>query len=301
MNNEEMLKDSIRELIYNVIKEEQGKQEQIKINAGVDEIKTCDNSTDDGFVEDVTVISMQDTFCVPNAHDPEGYMKMKQSSSGRLGIWRAGPRPLSKAYVRFIADHAAAQGAVWSEVDQDIIKELGFICLESISSSKAEYLKNPNTGKRLSPESVEIVKQNANKNVNVQIVFADGLSSSAIEKNAKDVLPALQQGLKSLGLTYATPFFVTNGRVAVSEEIGELSDADVVVMLCGERPGLNSQSSLGAYVAYKPTIGMEESRRTVISNIHRSGTVPVEAGAQIAELCQSMIKHKISGVELKLI
>jgi ethanolamine ammonia-lyase small subunit len=58
---------------------------------------------------------------------------------------------------------------------------------------------------------------------------------------------------------------------------------------------------MGAYITYKPTMGMEEARRTVISNIHDQGTAPVEAGAQIAELCQTMIKHKMSGVDLKLI
>jgi ethanolamine ammonia-lyase small subunit len=58
---------------------------------------------------------------------------------------------------------------------------------------------------------------------------------------------------------------------------------------------------MGAYLAYKPTIAMEESRRTVISNIHAGGTPPVEAGAQIAELAQSMLKHKMSGVDLKLV
>ncbi|MCG8483161.1 MAG: ethanolamine ammonia-lyase subunit EutC [Clostridia bacterium] len=298
MINEKMLKDSIRELISDVIKEEQAKG-NAPVSKGSSEAD-CSNVDSNG-VDDITTITMQDTYWVPNAHDPEGYMKMKEYTSGRLGIWRAGPRPLTSAYVRFLADHAAAQGAVWSDVDDDVIKELGLIPLTTVSGNKAQYLKNPGTGKKLTDESVETVKKNTKKGVDVQIVFADGLSSSAIEKNAQDVLPALEQGLKALGLTYSTPFFVTNGRVGVSDEIGELTGADVVIMLCGERPGLNSQSSLGAYIAYKPTVGMEESRRTVISNIHKSGTAPVEAGAQISELCQSMIKHKLSGVELKLI
>lgn len=299
MINEIDLKDTIRELIESVIKEEmvQGavKEEE---TAAVEDQNTC---CDDGFVEDLTAITMEEQFYVPNPHDREGYMKMKQTTTGRLGIWRAGPRPVSKSYLRFWADHAAAQNAVWTDVDPSLIEKLELIPLNSIAEDKAEYLKNPNTGKKLTDESVEIVKKNALKNANVQIVFADGLSSRAIEKNAEDILPSLEQGLKSLNLSSSKPFFVTNGRVAVSDEIGEITDADVVVMLVGERPGLNSTGSLGAYITYKPTRDMEESRRTVISNIHMNGTVPVEAGAQIAEICQTMLKYKMSGVELKVV
>ncbi|MDR1422368.1 MAG: ethanolamine ammonia-lyase subunit EutC [Coriobacteriales bacterium] len=316
MLNEDALRDSIRTLVADVIREEVAKSggsasapaagsaqnAGAGAGAGAGAVAAAVSTEAVEEVPDATAITMEETFWVPNPADEEGYRRMKQFTSGRLGIWRAGPRPLTKAYVRAKADHAAAQNTVWSDVDEGLLDKLGFIKLESRSADKAEYLKNPPSGKRLSDASVEIAKKNAESGKQVQIVFSDGLSSGAIERNAADFLPALQQGLKSLGISVAdTIFFVKNGRVAVSEEIGEITGADVVITLTGERPGLNSQSSMGAYLAYKPTIGMEESRRTVISNIHAKGTPPVEAGAQIAELAQSMIKHKMSGVDLKLV
>ena len=295
--DEKALENSIREIIYKILEDD---NKPVSAAAGQNSTER-DAGYEDGFVDDVTADSLQEQFFVPNPHDREGYLRMKQTTPARLGIWRTGPRHITKSTLRFWADHAAAQNAVWSDVDDETIKSLGCIPLRSRSKDKAEYIKNPNTGRRLNEESLEVVRKNANKKVNVQIVFADGLSSSAIVKNGKDILPALTQSLDSLGLSYGTPYFITNGRVASGEEIGEILGCDVLIMLVGERPGLNSTSSMGAYVCYKPTVGMEESRRTVISNIHTLGTAPVEAGAQIAELCQSMIKHKKSGVELKLV
>ena len=48
------------------------------------------------------------------------------------------------------------------------------------------------------------------------------------------------------------------------------------------------------------TVGMPEARRTVVSNIHRNGTIPAEAGAHIAEIIKIMLEKKASGTDLKL-
>ena len=97
-----------------------------------------------------------------------------------------------------------------------------------------------------------------------------------------------------------TPFFVKYGRVGVMDEISELLDADVTCTLIGERPGLITAESMSAYIAYKATVGMPEARRTVVSNIHKNGTIPSEAGAHIAEIIKIMLEKKCSGTDLKL-
>lgn len=84
------------------------------------------------------------------------------------------------------------------------------------------------------------------------------------------------------------------------DEVSEILKADVTCVLIGERPGLITATSMSAYMAYKGTIGMPESRRTVISNIHSAGTIPAEAGAHLAEVIKIMLDKKISGTELKL-
>ena len=118
--------------------------------------------------------------------------------------------------------------------------------------------------------------------------------------NIGDLLPAILQGLESYKIDVGTPFFVKYGRVGVMDEISELTGATVTCTLIGERPGLITAESMSAYIAYKATVGMPEARRTVVSNIHRAGTIPAEAGAHIAEIIKIMLDKKASGTDLKL-
>ncbi|MCD7875832.1 MAG: ethanolamine ammonia-lyase light chain EutC, partial [Cloacibacillus porcorum] len=150
------------------------------------------------------------------------------------------------------------------------------------------------------PEGVAMIKEKCKKNPTVQIFVSDGLSSAAVVANIPDLLPALMQGLQSYGIDVGTPFFVEYGRVGVEDEITELTGATVTCDLVGERPGLITAESMSAYITYKGTVGMPEARRTVISNIHKDGTPPVEAGAHIAEVIKIMLEKKASGTDLKL-
>ena len=84
----------------------------------------------------------------------------------------------------------------------------------------------------------------------------------------------------------------------VMDQIGELLQPETLVLLIGERPGLVSASSMSAYMCYRPNKDTVESDRNVISNIHRGGTPPVEAGAHIGTMLKKMIEQKTSGVKL---
>ena len=155
-------------------------------------------------------------------------------------------------------------------------------------------------GRRLSAEGAAAVREKCKKNPTVQIYVSDGLSSAAVAANVGDLLPALMQGLQSYKIDVGTPFFVKYGRVGVMDEISEITGAEVTCVLIGERPGLITAESMSAYIAYKATMGMPEARRTVLSNIHRAGTIPAEAGAHIAEIIKIMLEKKASGTDLKL-
>ena len=201
---------------------------------------------------------------------------------------------------RRIAAHSAAQDAVFNDVDAEFVEKMGLWTVQTQCDSKDTYLTRPDLGRKLSPEAVETIKAKCKKNPTVQIYVADGLSSAAVAANIGDLLPAIMQGLESYKIDVGTPFFVKYGRVGVMDEISELTGATVTCTLIGERPGLITAESMSAYIAYKATVGMPEARRTVVSNIHRNGTIPAEAGAHIADIIKIMLEKKASGTDLKL-
>jgi ethanolamine ammonia-lyase small subunit len=68
--------------------------------------------------------------------------------------------------------------------------------------------------------------------------------------------------------------------------------------MVGERPGLGQSESLSCYMVYRPTADTVEADRTCISNIHHSGTPPVEAAAVIVDMTKKMLEKKASGIAL---
>ena len=160
-------------------------------------------------------------------------------------------------------------------------------------------LTRPDYGRFLDNESKQILQKNAKFGADVQIYCGDGLSSPCIEANVKNMIPLIKDELESCKISVGRPFFIRYCRVNTAREIGPLLNAKVVCVLIGERPGLLTDESMSAYIAYKPNPDMSESDYTVVSNISRFGMPPVEAAAYIAELIKKMLEKKASGLALK--
>lgn len=255
---------------------------------------------DGGEIPDIRSIDYRQVYEVPNARHPDAFARSKARTWARLGQGRSGPRYKTASLLRFWADNASAMDAVFTDVSQEFLDELGLFTVQTRCTSKDEYLTRPDLGTQFDDEAIAEIKQRCQANPQVQVYVADGLSSTAVEANVRDLLPALMQGLKLHGLTAGTPFFVKYGRVRSMEPIAEALGATVAVVLLGERPGLATPESLSAYLAYQPRVGMPESERNCVSNIHKEGTNAVEAGAHIADLIAEMIKQQTSGIKLKL-
>ncbi len=223
---------------------------------------------------------------------------MKKMTPARIGLGRSGPRLKTQAWLRFLGDHAIARDAVFMDVSQEFLDKMSLIGIESAARDKEEFLTKPELGIQLSETGAELLQNKCEKNIQVQIVVVDGLSSAAIEANIPDVLPPLMQGLKAAGIKVGTPVFVKNGRVRIMDPVGMLLNAEVVVEFIGERPGLGTAESMSAYVIYKPSSETVEADRSMTSNIHKGGTPPAEAGAQLVDLIKQVLAAKASGIKL---
>lgn len=252
------------------------------------------------FVPDITALDLRKLYLTENTKDKEGFARLKERTPARLGSGRAGPRYKTLTMLRFRADHAAAQDAVFSQVPEGYAKEHDFLPVQTCCESKDMYLTRPDLGRRFPEATQKVLKEVLQPGAKVQLVVGDGLSSAAIMANAVDCLEAIQEGLKAKGISVGKVPFVRYCRVGAGDAIGDITGCEVVCMLVGERPGLVTDKSMSCYITYKPHTGVSESSRTVVSNIHSQGTPAVEAGAHVANLIGKILEKKVSGVGLHL-
>jgi ethanolamine ammonia-lyase small subunit len=232
-----------------------------------------------------------------------GLLRLRQFTPARIALGRTGTGQLTAASLRFMMDHARARDAVHTALDfkaiERSLRSVGWtvVHVRSAAADRAEYLRRPELGRRLWPSSRRNLEGTA-RGADVAVVAADGLSASAIESNLLPVLNHLRSAMLARGRTIGPLVLVEQGRVAIGDEIGELLGAKLVVVLIGERPGLSSADSLGAYITWRPQIGTMDSDRNCISNIRPAGLLPEEAATQIADVIEQAFEHAVTGVRL---
>lgn len=231
------------------------------------------------------------------AASAEPLAQLLATTPARLAIGRSGPRLTTDAYLRFLADHARARDAVFTEVPPALVKKLGLTEIATRAATRAAYLEEPRLGRMLAPSALARLRR-CRKRPTVQLVVIDGLSSTAVVAHVGTVLRALTRELAKRGRRLGTPLFVRNGRVRIQDEIGHVLRPDVCCALVGERPGLATASSLSAYVIHRPTRAAAEPDRTLVSNIHDEGLAPATAARQIADLIDECLARGASGSAL---
>jgi ethanolamine ammonia-lyase small subunit len=224
------------------------------------------------------------------------------ATPARVLVGRAGPAYRTATALKLREDHAAARDAVQAEVDllrdfgRERIDRFGLFMAQTRVASKAEYLRRPDLGRKLSDESRELVLARCPTGGDLQIVIGDGLSASAITAQAPGLLDRLFAAAGARGWSFGRPFLVRYCRVGVLNDVGDLLSPSVVVLLIGERPGLATAESLSAYMAFRPRAGHTDADRNLLSNIHAAGVGPDDAARRIISLAEHFRTIGRSGV-----
>jgi ethanolamine ammonia-lyase small subunit len=222
----------------------------------------------------------------------------------RIALGRSGASLPTREVLRFGLAHAQARDAVHEPFRPDAIVKglaaLSFeaILVESAARSRADYLRRPDLGRGLSPESRDLLTARRGA-FDLAIVVADGLSSTAIHDNAVPFIAALKPHLDRQGLKLAPVVIAAQARVALGDEAGVALCARMVAVLIGERPGLSSPDSLGAYLTFAPKPSLTDAARNCISNIRPGGLSFTDAAFKLAWLIDQGFRRSLTGVDLK--
>jgi ethanolamine ammonia-lyase small subunit len=206
----------------------------------------------------------------------------------------------------FKSAHAAARDSVHCVFDSEqFAAELGslgyrIVIVDSAAADRRTFLLRPDLGRRLDDRSRYALQElSAAADPDLAIVVSDGLSALAVHRQARPVLEMLLPKMDADGWRIAPIIVARFGRVSVQDEIGQLLGAQLALILIGERPGLGSPDSLGAYLVYAPQPGNTDANRNCVSNIRPEG-LPIEAAADtIHYLLTEVRRRRISGVQLK--
>jgi ethanolamine ammonia-lyase small subunit len=238
----------------------------------------------------------------PAGHDP--WLALRRFTQARIALGRAGVSLPTEAALEFGLAHARAKDAVHLPLDRDkILAELdaaGFehLLVHSAAPDRSSYLRRPDLGRRLDLSSREALgdRKSASR-PDVVFVIADGLSSCGVAAHAVALLREVVARLP--GWRLAPVVVAEQSRVALGDEIGDILEAEQVVMLIGERPGLSSPDSVGIYLTYAPHVGRNDAERNCISNVRPEGLSFAAAADRLAYLLNAARQLRFSGVKLK--
>lgn len=239
-----------------------------------------------------------------DANSPALAARLRALTPARVGLGRTGVSQQTRDLLNFQRAHAQARDAVHARLEVSTlavaIGEVSgseVLCLHSAAQDRATYLKRPDLGRKLDAASLASLGQLESASYDLALIVADGLSALAVERHAIPLLRELLPRLTDWRLAPAC--IVEQGRVAIGDEIGQALGAQLAVVLIGERPGLSSPDSLGAYVTWGPRSGRTDAERNCISNIRTEGLGYIEAAAQLSFYLTETRRRRLSGVTLK--
>jgi ethanolamine ammonia-lyase small subunit len=232
--------------------------------------------------------------------------RLRALTPARVGLGRSGVSQLTHDVLDFQLSHAQARDAVHARLDSAALAQAinlvisrfnsgTILPLHSAATDRTTYLQRPDLGRRLDESGRAALVAHAGGEVDLAMVIADGLSALAVERHVPPLLDRLVPRLA--GRSMGPVCLVEQGRVAIGDDIGEALRARLSVVLIGERPGLSSPDSLGAYITWSPRVGRTDAERVCISNIRMKGLGYDEAAEQVERAVSEAFERRLTGVE----
>jgi ethanolamine ammonia-lyase small subunit len=213
-------------------------------------------------------------------------LELRRHTMARVALGRVGNAQPTAAHLAFQAAHAQARDAVWSEAAL-----IGDITVRSQARDRREYLLRPDLGRKLAEGIVLPAAPGA-----LVFVVADGLCATGVAAQAPAVIAAARP---LIGLPIGPVVVALQARVALGDAIGAAMGAAAVAVLIGERPGLSSPDSLGAYLTLNRAGAKTDADRNCVSNIRPEGLAPQQAAGKVARLLAAAFERGMTGVGLK--
>ena len=239
---------------------------------------------------------------------PDPWTALGRHTAARIALGRAGGSLPTNEVLKFSFEHAQARDAVHSDLDMKRLRadmaSLGLPVVEVKSrvTDRLVYLQRPDLGCELDEQSrVELDRQSSvhGEGFDLVLIVADGLSATAAQCHAAAVLADVVPQFQRDRVRPAPLVLARFARVGLQDPIGELLHARASLILLGERPGLRTAQSLGAYLVFNPRPGNTNAQRNCVSNIWPGGLKPADAAATLHYLVMESLQRKISGVGLK--
>jgi len=237
---------------------------------------------------------------------PNPWTPLRATTSARIALGRAGGGLPTREWLDFKAAHAAARDAVHFPFDaEQLAREIAQLGVETIvadsaASDRRVFLQRPDLGRQLDERSRYALQQiKGDDEIDLAVIVSDGLSAIAAHRQVRPLFEALLPKLRASSWRLAPVIVARFGRVALEDEVGQLLGAQLAVILLGERPGLGSPDSLGAYVVYAPRTGNTDANRNCVSNIRPDGLRHGAAAEMVFYLLNEARRRRLSGVQLK--
>jgi len=240
---------------------------------------------------------------------PGHRLNLRDYTPARVSLPVAGNSIATAEVLNFQLAHAQARDAVHAaldvaafvrrfEAELPVLAEASIpvIQLRSNAPSRAVYLRHPHLGRTLDPDSVVQLRDAP---CDLSITVADGLSALAVERNAIPLLAELLPRLLDAGWRLAPIALVQEGRVAIGDPIGLGLGASLSLVLIGERPGLSSADSMGAYLTWQPHPDRTDADRNCLSNIRDGGLSAAGAAERLFWYLEAARKRRLTGTSLK--